>query len=242
MQIGGATHIGNVRSRNEDAIGWDARAGIAAVADGLGGHPAGDVASGIAVDIAMAAAGAPDTSASSWAKSDAAARLIRQMHEAIQAHARQQPTDAGLATTIVLAAAAAGRYVVAHVGGSRPYRFGAGGLARLTRDHNAAQKAVDLGALSADQARHSPSRHQLAQALGLEPAPTPDVHRGELADDDLLLLCSDGLTGELADDELEALLRQSSPGDLDTTAQRLVRAALDQGGHDNVSVVLIAGG
>ena len=238
MRAAGHTHVGRVRARNEDAMGWDDRLGLAIVADGMGGHPCGDVAARLAVDAALetarrGAAGGP------WLDSGGdPARLLTLLNATVLAHGRHHPECTGLGATVVLAALGRDEVAVAHVGDARAYRLHAGQLKPLTRDHNLAGEAVARGWLSPEEARHTPERHQITQALGLDAEPQPEVQRFRRQPGDLLLLCSDGLTGERPDRELQDLLQDSGP-DLETTARRMVHAALQAGGSDNITVVLV---
>ncbi|HKK22589.1 MAG TPA: protein phosphatase 2C domain-containing protein, partial [Pseudohaliea sp.] len=148
------------------------------------------------------------------------------------------PRCTGLGATVVLLAAGRDEVALAHAGDARAYRLRAGTLEPLTRDHNLAGEAVARGWLSAEDARHAPERHQITRALGLDEALGGEVRRLRRQPGDLLLLCSDGLSGELPDSDLQDLLQDSGP-DLETTARRLVHAALESGGSDNITVVLV---
>jgi len=239
MRIEGSTHVGRVRRRNEDAMGWDRQLGIALVADGIGGQPSGDIASRLAVDSALRAAATAGRGKSCWlAAGGDPARLVRLLNRAIIDRGKRDAACAGMGTTVVLAAADEERVVVAHVGDSRAYRFHEGILSRVTRDHNLAQEAVDHEWITPEQARDSLERHTLTRALGVDDDVEPDVVTFERSPGDLLLLCSDGLNGELHDREVEQLLVEHGR-DLDTLAGLLVRTAVDRGGRDNVSVVLM---
>lgn len=238
MIIAGHTHIGRVRARNEDAIGWDQAAGVAVIADGMGGHPAGDVASRLAVTTALETVRKQRSDNRAWlAGGGDVEQLIRKAHQAILTAAEHVPSYVGMGTTLVLAAVDNTQVAIAHVGDSRAYRLHQGLLSRLTRDHNLAQEAVDQSWMTPEQARHAPERHRLTQVLGIGTV-NSDVMRLERHRGDLIMLCTDGLTGELADSEIERQLAHA-PGDLDRTAQLLVRAAVDSGGHDNISVVVL---
>jgi len=236
MRMDGHSHVGYVRARNEDTIAWDERLGIALVADGMGGHPAGNVASHTAVDCVLAAVRGERRDASALVANGDAGRYIELAHHALMSHGRHHPETQGMGTTLVLLALAPPHGVVAHVGDSRAYRLRGGWLERLTSDDNAAQRALDQGLITPDQARRSPERHQLVQALGIG-SPEPHVTPIEVGDDDVFLLCTDGLNGELPDREIQELMNDGID-DLSSTARALVRGALDRGGHDNVSVVL----
>lgn len=239
MIIAGHTHIGRVRTRNEDAIGWDEAAGVAVIADGMGGHPAGDVASRLAVTTVLEAAREQQLSGNcTWlARGGDPEQLIRRVHQTILTHAEHEPSCTGMGTTLVLAAVDERRVVIAHVGDSRAYRLHEGQLSRLTRDHNLAQEALDQEWITPEQARRAPERHRLTQVLGIGTV-NPEVVRLECNRGDLIILCTDGLTGELPDSEIQQQSAQANH-DPDRTAQLLVRAAVDNGGRDNVSVVVL---
>lgn len=236
--IVGHTHIGRVRARNEDAIGWDEAAGVAVVADGMGGHPAGDVASRLAVATVLQAARKQLSDNRAWlAGGGDPEQLIRRAHQTILTQANREPSYAGMGTTLVLVAVNDRQVAIAHVGDSRAYRLHEGRLSRLTRDHNLAQEALDQAWITPEQARRAPARHRLTQALGIGTV-KPDAMRLERTRGDLIILCTDGLTGELPDSEIQQRLAQADH-DPDRTAQQLVRSAVDSGGNDNVSVVIL---
>ncbi|HET8700342.1 MAG TPA: protein phosphatase 2C domain-containing protein [Nitrococcus sp.] len=238
MIIGGHTHIGRVRTRNEDAIGWDDVAGVAVIADGMGGHPAGDVASRLAVATALKTAREQHLDNRTWlAAGGDPEQLIYSIHQAILAQAEHEPRCAGMGTTLVFAATDERRVVIAHVGDSRAYRLHQGQLSRLTRDHNLAQEALEQAWITPEQARCAPQRHRLTQALGIGTI-KPDVMRLERIRGDLIILCTDGLTGELPDSEIQQQLTSTIQGP-QRIARQLVRLAVDCGGNDNVSVVVL---
>ena len=211
MDVAYRTEVGHVRSRNEDALLARPERGLLAVADGLGGHPAGDVAS-------LTALTSVDTSDLSAESSDDDLRsAAAAAHQAVLAAAQEQPGRAGMGTTIVLAAVRDGAALVLHVGDSRAYQLGADGeLAALTEDHG--------------------MHGYLTQALGLDREVRPDVTEVECPPGSRLLLCTDGLTNMVGDDDLAALLGR---GTAQEAVDGLVEAALDAGGVDNVTVVVV---
>ena len=238
MIIAGHTHIGRVRTRNEDAMGWDEAAGVAVIADGMGGHPAGDVASRLAVASTLEAAREQRSDNRTWlAGGGDPEQLIRRAHQTILAQAEREPSCAGMGTTLVLAAVDNRRVAIAHVGDSRAYRLHRGQISCLTRDHNLAQEALDQEWITPEQARRAPGRHRLTQVLGIGTI-SPDIMRLERNRGDLIILCTDGLTGELSDSEIQHQLAQANH-DPNRMAQRLVCSAVDSGGNDNVSVVIL---
>jgi protein phosphatase len=228
MQIIARTHPGRVRLDNEDCVDFDAQLGIAVLADGMGGQNAGEVASRTAVAACMD---------SLREASDPSALLLalQKADRAVRRRASEDPRCAGMGTTLVAAVQDAGGAWIGHAGDSRAYRFSGTELVRLTSDHSVVQTLVDAGLMTPAQARRAPNRHIVTRALGMEAAIEFDLTRTALAADDVLLLCSDGLTDMLDDAAVAAILRRH--GTLDALADALVAAALEAGGLDNVSLI-----
>lgn len=225
------TDRGLRRARNEDAFALHADAGVYAVADGMGGHAAGDVASRIAVEtLERAVAAAPG------AVPERLADSVRDANRAIREHADANPETAEMGTTLTALALADAGFVIAHVGDSRCYRLREDALEQLTTDHTWVQAQVDAGILSPEQARHHPFGSVLLRSLGSADDVEVDTLSGPVRPGDLFLLCSDGLTGMVDDADLAAMLRQPIP--LDALAEQLVEAANLRGGVDNITVVL----
>ncbi|MGZ4616921.1 MAG: PP2C family protein-serine/threonine phosphatase [Actinomycetes bacterium] len=215
MKVAARTEVGHVRRRNEDALLVEEPAGVVAVADGLGGHPAGDLASRTAVASLQQTASAARPSGDALA--EWMAETLLTAHRAVVDEAAHDPHRAGMATTVVLAVVGDGGAWLAHVGDSRAYLLPSGGQLRaLTRDHG-------MGGY-------------ITQALGLDRDVVPDVVHVDLTPGDRLLLCTDGLTNMVGEDYIGALL-----GDKDVKAatDALVEAALDNGGVDNVTVIVV---
>lgn len=211
-----ATHVGRVRDSNEDAV--HVGQAVWAVADGLGGHAAGEVASSIAAsavaDLDEATLGRGPEAALS-----ALGAAVRRANRAVYDEARRQPAYAGMGTTLTVAAVHDGSLFVAHVGDSRAYLLRDGRPRRLTTDHATGQ-------------------FTLTRVVGLEPDIPVDTHGPEaLAAGDRVLLCSDGLTAVVADDELAGLVAERRA---EEAADDLVRLTLDRGAPDNVAVVVLA--
>lgn len=240
MAIDGSSHVGHRRPDNQDDYGWEERAGVAVVADGLGGHPAGDKASHLAVQTMLETVQAEINGAYWLANGGDPGGLLMRGHQRVLDHGQQAPDEAGLATTAVLAAWDHANIAIAHCGDSRAYRFSGGYLECLTADHNAAREAIEAGRLTPEQARTSPERHHLTRALGIGPTGAPGVEVNYMmpAPGDIFLLCTDGLHGELDDVTISRILYDSGR-DLHTASRALIDAALEAGGHDNVTVVLI---
>jgi PPM family protein phosphatase len=251
LQLSGLSDIGRVRRRNEDSFALDPEMGVAVLADGMGGHPGGDVASQIACGYAAerlrAFQAARTLHGTTWNPGDAMSMTVLGAHEAVRARSAGEPGLAGMGTTLtaLVADVAAGAWVIGHVGDSRAYLLRHGSFRQLTRDDTWVQQRVDAEQLTPDQARRHPFGHILAQCLGLDDAPVPQVMSGSLRAGDLFVLCTDGLTGVLEDEVLADVLRAhthgaGAPADVEAAARTLVATALDRGSGDNVTVALLA--
>lgn len=231
----GHTDAGRVRPENEDALLQLPLRGVAAVADGMGGHAAGDVASRIAVDVLddRSVELGPDPA-------EALAEAVHAAHEAILKAARADPDLQGMGTTLTaLRVHEEDGCTIAHVGDSRAYRWRDGELEQLTRDQTWVQEQVEAGTLSEEGARDHPFASILTGALGVE---DQDIEVQVLELDcrvgDTFLLCSDGLIARLTDDQLLSIL-EAHTDDLDAAAHALVDAANEAGGPDNITVALV---
>lgn len=238
LEMASATDRGRIRSQNEDSLIADAELGYAVLADGMGGYNAGEVASRIAVatvesevrKMGVAAMTAPGIERAVAAHVVAANRAI---YEA----ARRNAAYAGMGTTLVMALWRVDGMVTAHVGDSRLYRLRDGALEQVTRDHSFLQEQIDQGLIAPELARYAPSRNLLTRALGIDPRVDVEVHTHRTQPGDLYLLCSDGLSDMLDDRAMTATLTQGSQ-QLDRLAEALVRQANENGGRDNISVIL----
>jgi len=235
VEISGQSDVGRVRDHNEDAIRWDASSGWAILADGMGGHLAGEVASEMAIEVI--ASRLSTTKDGSLLPPDELLRTaVLDANEAIHQRAQADLHCHNMGTTVVAVVVQEGQLHCAHVGDSRLYRFNHDGLTQLTRDHSLVQELVDEGMLSSEEAAGSVHKNVITRALGLEHSVEVDLLQHPVAEGDLLMLCSDGLSDPLADTELTGLL---SNGDLSSMAQELVKAANARGGDDNISLILI---
>ena len=232
-----ASDTGHERAHNEDSVRLNPVAGLMILADGMGGYNAGEVASALAIEhaaeylIEELVGDLPDSGLI-----DVVRHAIVVANTSILAAAARRPECLGMGTTIVLAAVSPGHITIGHVGDSRIYLFREGRLSRLTHDHSVGQVMIDSGVLDEQAARLSALRGVLTRALGVEAAVDSDVRQFEWQDEDRLLLCSDGLTDMVHDLEIARILAQAKSAD--EVSKELVQAALDGGGHDNVSVVL----
>jgi serine/threonine protein phosphatase PrpC len=246
--VSGSSDIGQVRRRNEDAIALLPEHGVAVVADGMGGHPGGDVASRIAADftaraLGQAVHGRGRSEDFTGALLPVVERTVLEAHERIRARGAQEPELSGMGTTLtaMIVDGESRAYVIGHVGDSRAYRLRGGALEQLTRDDTWVQQQIDNGVLQPSAARNSPYAHLLTQCLGLEDPPVPQIVGGRAEPGDLYLLCTDGLVGSLDEAEMFALLeaRASSVGANDGAVAALVEAANRAGGYDNITAALI---
>jgi protein phosphatase len=242
IEIATATHSGMVRSHNEDSIAADAGVGLAVLADGMGGYNAGEVASGIAV--AMISAGLKKALASITGELDVAMaeklvgeHAVRANNAIFQASQSQQQY-AGMGTTLVVALWHDDRLIVGHIGDSRLYRMRASKLEQVTRDHSLLQEQIDSGLITKEQARHSQNKNLVTRAVGIDPEVEAEVHSYPVQVGDIYLLCSDGLNDMVTDEDMELTL-SSLQANLPLAAEQLVQQANDNGGRDNVSVILV---
>ena len=232
------TDVGRARSGNEDS--YFCGRTVFAVADGLGGHQGGEVASAAAVEPLAALDGREFAGAGEAAEALAAA--IREGNAAILERAAGDPGLWGMGTTVTAAALAGERHLqLAHVGDSRAYLLRDGSLEQLTTDHTVVGELVRRGRLTPEQAAIHPERSILTRAVGLDPrvpVDTPDPV--ELRDGDQVLLCSDGLTEAVDDDRIAELLSAGADGE--AACRSLIDAANGAGGPDNITVVLLRAG
>jgi len=223
--IAGLTNPGHRAGANQDSIGWDESRSLAFVADGLGGHAGGQVASDIVKQTLLDPAGSLDLKA-------AALRA----HAAVAGAAEKDEALTGMASTLVAVQIARREAKVVWAGDSRAYLWRNGIISRLTRDHSMVQELRELADLSETDVRSHPQRNQVTNVLGTG-EPAPDTALLPMRNGDWILLCSDGLTGELRDEEIADILdAANTPSE---ASVRLINAALERGGHDNVSVVVV---
>ncbi len=246
LQYAGCSDTGLVREHNEDQIAWSGETGVAILADGMGGHRAGEVASRIAIRTIMdelqgALAESPLSEHPNDDGTDAVylcMNAIAQANTSIHQAAQSDPNHAGMGTTIVVALFGANHATIAHVGDSRMYLFRAGAIKQVTVDHSVIQDVVRQGLYSEEEARRVFSKNIITRALGV--AADVDVETQELNTQpgDVLLLCSDGLSDQVSDADIALTLRNFG-ANLDGAARHLVSLANARGGYDNVSVVLV---
>lgn len=232
FHVGALTDKGRVRAHNEDSLISLPELGIWAVADGMGGHAAGDVASGLIVDE-LASLGVPVSA------QDQRARVLERLdraHHHILSHAEQN----GLATvgaTIAVLLIHGAELTCIWAGDSRIYLWRDKALTPLTRDHSEVAQMVAAGAMTEDEARVAARRNVITRAIGIGPEPRPELVSGTVRPGDRLLICSDGLTEHLGDQDLALELSLAAPAA--DIAARLIGETLARGAHDNVSVIVV---
>jgi len=238
----GRTETGLVRQSNQDAFAAINSCNFWIVADGMGGHPGGDVAAHTAVDVATQHAKALAASHEDIAhtSSKELVECIMAANRAIHEKVREDPLLKGMGTTVVAMTITPTPTPVAHIahlGDSRAYRFHAGSLTQLTRDHTLVAVLLERGLIDEATARAYPDRHVLAKGLGITWDMQPELTTTSLSPSDLLMLCSDGLTKMLDDVDIAAILSQAQ-GNCRRACHDLVEQALKRGGEDNVTVIV----
>lgn len=242
LEVATATHAGMVRSHNEDSMAADAEIGLAVLADGMGGHNAGEVASGIAV--AMISTGIKQELSGGKAEvlNNGAERFLGEHAEranaAIYEAAKSQPQYSGMGTTLVAALWYDNQVAVGHVGDSRLYRLRGETFEQVTRDHSLLQEQIDSGMITKEQARYSQNKNLVTRAVGVDPAVDVEVHIYPVQPGDIYLLCSDGLSDMVTDEDIQLTLSLLQ-ANLPLAAEQLVQQANDNGGRDNISVILV---
>ncbi|MDD2720357.1 MAG: Stp1/IreP family PP2C-type Ser/Thr phosphatase [Gallionella sp.] len=247
LEVVSETHPGMLRAHNEDSVAVEPACGLVVLADGMGGYNAGEVASGIAVtvmisEIVPALADATPIQRDEETGEELAVvslgAAIRKANASIFNAARSQSQYAGMGTTIVSALFYDNRVVVGHVGDSRAYRLRGERLELLTRDHSLLQEQIDSGMISVENARHSKNKNLVTRAVGIDGEVLPELHVHDVLVGDIYLLCSDGLNDMVEDGDIESAL-YGLQGNLPMAAEQLIQCANDNGGRDNVSVILV---
>jgi len=247
LEMHATTDVGIKRNHNEDCVGITPEFGYAVLADGMGGHNAGEVASAMAIEVtsrflqdrlSKLPEAQLDENTGFTRESIITREGITMANNAIFEAAQQKPECAGMGTTVVAAVFYADRLTAAHVGDSRMYRLRGDLLTHVTEDHSLIQEQVRRGLLTADDARNSAIKNLVTRALGVEPDVEPDIVEDIVQAGDIYLMCSDGLTDVVPDEAIRLTLTQNGK-DLRKAAAQLVQLANDAGGPDNISVILI---
>lgn len=248
FEFAAKTDTGKVRPQNEDAVALSPEHGFVVLADGMGGYNAGEVASNIATTITSQILEdglrslQGEQVVSLGYKTDLIQQLmvdaIQSANDAILSAAGTEPQYTGMGTTLIAATLHNDQIVIAHVGDSRAYRFRQGELVQITRDHSLLQEQIDAGLVNPEWAHYAQNRNLVTRAVGVAPEMEVEVHDHYMEQGDVYLLCSDGLSDMLLAAEMSDILAQCQSS-LEETSRMLVQTANDNGGHDNISVILI---
>lgn len=225
--VGSRTDIGCVRDHNEDSL--VVTPPLFVVADGMGGHAAGEVASEIAVNVI--AKEAPTT-----IDANGLAQAVEAANREVLLASHDGRGREGMGTTVTAAILEGERLLVAQVGDSRAYLFHNGKLQQITRDHSLMADLIEAGKITPEEARVHPQRSVITRALGSDPLMRPDIYEIDVATGDKLLLCSDGLSSMITNEQIEAVMRRTA--DPQRCAAQLVNEAIAAGGYDNVTVIV----
>ena len=247
LEIVVRTDPGMIRELNEDAVFANPVRGLVILADGMGGYNAGEVASGMATSFLASAletsffdrpaAGATDSEGKSFAH-ECLQNSIARANTAIYNAAVSEPQFSGMGTTLVIALFHDNMLTVAHICDSRLYCLRDDVLSIVTRDHSLLQEQIDSGMITAEEARYSQNKNLVTRALGVEPSVEPEINEYPVQPGDVYLFCSDGLNDMLVDEEIQLVL-QTLSANMDLAAKQLIQMANDNGGRDNISVILV---
>ena len=247
LEIVVRTDPGMIRGHNEDAVFANPNQGFVILADGMGGYNGGEVASGIATMFLSAELEAAFAEKAPFDVDKAsgevfAHRCLREKvaltNTAIYQAAESQPEYSGMGTTLVAALFYDNQVTIAHIGDSRAYRLRGNDFRVITRDHSLLQEQIDGGMISLEEARFSRNKNLVTRALGVDPVVETEVHDFVVHPGDIYLFCSDGLNDMVEDQDIRQALKSLS-GNLDAAASQLIQMANDNGGRDNVSVILV---
>jgi len=236
-----------VRSHNEDSVAADVANGLVVLADGMGGYNAGEVASGMATtvittEIQQLLSKVQPFDVDPQTNNPVALRMIREQvlkaNSSIYHAAQSQPQYAGMGTTLVVCLFYDNKVLVAHIGDSRLYRLRGERFSQVTRDHSLLQEQIDAGLLTPEQAKSAAHKNLVTRAVGIDPTVEPEIHEYETAPGDIYLLCSDGLCDMVGDEDIGDTLKMLG-ANLRLATEQLVQMANDNGGRDNVSVILV---
>jgi len=247
LEIVRLTDVGLQRDHNEDAIASDDAMGFVVLADGMGGYKAGEVASEMAVlsitaelieSLANQQLGKIDLVLGKQAEAQLIVDAVKSANEVIYSVSQSQPQCAGMGTTLVVGVFTNNKLLVGHIGDSRMYRLRDQVLSQITEDHSVLQEQINSGYITPEQAKYALNRNLVTRALGIDPEVELELNEYDVEVGDIYLVCSDGLTDLVDDDGIQSELNKLMP-DMNAAAQALVQLANDNGGKDNISVILI---
>lgn len=247
LEIVSQTHSGMVRSHNEDSVACEPACGLVVLADGMGGYNAGEVASGIAVSVVTTEVSQRLLTESPTDYDEATGEelgvlLLRENIQKANASifnaSQSQPQYAGMGTTIVSGLFYDNRVATGHIGDSRMYRLRGETLEAITRDHSLLQEQIDAGIISVEDARLSKNKNLVTRAVGIDAEVEVEIHVHDVLVGDIYLLCSDGLNDMVEDEDIQSTI-SAFRNNLPLAASQLIQMANDNGGRDNVSVILV---
>ncbi len=230
------TDVGCVRDHNEDAYRVRADLGLFIVADGMGGHAAGEVAADMAVRIVEEVV-EQRTLHGDVAPEEVLREALEIANREVYARARREPERGNMGSTAVVLWVRKGRYAIGHVGDSRICRVRKGHMKLLTHDHSYVQELLDQGTLTPEEAETHPERNVITRAIGTDPTVEADTTGGRVVPGDVFLLCTDGLSGVVDEEDTRAVLRKVR--DPEPACEELLRRARDAGGPDNITAVIV---
>src|SRR6516162_4899703 len=243
LEVAGRSEVVKVRLSNEDNYGFDLKHGVFVVCDGMGGHAAGEVASKLAVETVLSYFRDKEPLAADAALVDAPlgaqmlSDAVNKANETILAYAEGHSGASGMGTTLVAARFADGRFTIAHIGDSRIYLMRNGSLVQLTEDHSLVMEQVRRGIITVEEAKKSTAQHIITRALGTEDNSPPDLAEFPAEPGDILMLTTDGVLRHMEDNQIHDVLIDTSS--LKGACDRLIELALDAGGEDNATCILI---
>lgn len=242
MQYFGLTDVGSIRENNEDTFGIrqiSEHTAAFVVADGMGGHLGGEEASSFAVDFVLKTIDEASVKLNKYSDKQIENLLkntVIKVNKALFEKASDNSELAGMGTTLVICIVLKGKYYVANVGDSRLY-ICSSTLSQITKDHSYVTELVDMGAITKEQALTHPGKNVITRAVGTEEDITADIFKGKLNNDDIILICTDGLTNMVSEDVIADIL--SNGDDPQNMTDNLVRLAKENGGKDNITVVIV---
>jgi len=237
---------GMVRRKNEDALGYDSALGLAVLADGMGGHRGGEVASSMTVDTVIdllqqqlpnVRPGQTDSKSGYSLESICLQEAIESANDLVFQAADANPKHSGMGTTVVVLQFYNNAFSLLHIGDSRCYRLRTDSLEQITKDHSLLQELIDRGFYTREEARTSLNKNLVTRALGIDPLVTADIQEDIVLKNDIYLLCSDGLTDYVEDEYIYLTIKRFSDN-LEEAAKQLINKANQNGGKDNISVML----
>jgi serine/threonine protein phosphatase PrpC len=241
LKFAARTDRGRHRELNEDCFniisGYSGVPEVFIVADGMGGHNSGEIASKTAVDfITGAILSSPGRLAPESAGGGEIKKLVEETNRYVYEKSLEAPENNGMGTTMTVAAAVCGTMYIGHVGDSRLYLIRNGNIKLISTDHSYIEEMVRNGSMTREEAKSHPRKHVITRALGCSAEVEADAYSFSMEDGDTYLLCTDGLTNMLGEDEILELAGENAP---DAACEALVKSANDNGGEDNITVIVI---